>query len=82
MADIREYEVSDVQVAMLPGVYVVNGTNYGRATATFRKTWDTLESDGKSFSGEEIEQLTFTSSPQGWKIIREEELKILRVSRR
>ncbi len=81
MADIRQYEVNDIRVATMPGVYVMNGINYGRATATFRKTWDTLESDGKSFTGEEIEQLTFTSSPQGWKIVREEELKILRVSR-
>jgi hypothetical protein len=82
MVDIRTYEVNDIRVAMVPGGNSLNGINYTRATATFRKTWDTLESDGKSFSGEEIEQLTFTSSPQGWKVIREEELKILRVSRR
>ena len=81
MVDIRQYEVNDIRVATVAGVYVVNGINYGRATATFHKTWDALESDGKSFTGEEIEQLTFTSSPQGWEIIREEELKILRVSR-
>ena len=81
MVDIRRYEVNDIRVGILPGAYLVNGINYGRATATFRKTWDTLGTDGKSFSGEEIEQLTFTSSPEGWKIIREEELKILRVAR-
>jgi ketosteroid isomerase-like protein len=81
MVDIRKYEVNDIRVGMLPGDNPSNGTSYSRATATFRKTWDTLESDGRSFTGEEIEQLTFTSSPQGWKIIREEELKILRVSR-
>jgi hypothetical protein len=82
MVDIRKYEVNDLRVGMVPGDNSSNGMNYSRATATFRKTWDTLESDGKSFSGEEIEQLTFTSSPQGWKVIRKEELKILRVSRR
>jgi ketosteroid isomerase-like protein len=81
MVDIRKYEVNDLRVGMVPGDNSSNGINYSRATATFRKTWDTLESDGKSFSGEEIEQLTFTSSPQGWKIIREEELKIIRASR-
>jgi ketosteroid isomerase-like protein len=81
MVDIREYEVNDLRVGMLPGDNSSIAISYSRATATFRKTWDTLESDGKSFSGEEIEQLTFINSPQGWKIIREEELKILRVSR-
>lgn len=81
MVEIRKYEVNDLRVEMLSGDNSSNGITYNRATATFRKTWDALESDGKSFSGEEIEQLTFTSSPQGWKIIREEELKILRASR-
>lgn len=81
MVEIRQYEINDIQVAMLPDEYIVNGINYSRAKANFRKTWDTLDSDGKTFAGEEIEQLTFTSSPQGWKIVREEELKILRVSR-
>jgi hypothetical protein len=81
VVDIRKYEINDVRVAMLPGDYPLNGINCTRATATFRKTWDTLDSNGKSFSGEEIEQLTFASSSQGWKIIREEELKILRVSK-
>jgi protoporphyrinogen oxidase len=60
---------------MLP---VVNNTDEraipSRAAATFHKVWDTRQFDGKTSSGEEIEKLTFASSPEGWKIVREEEV--------
>ena len=82
LPEIRTYTVNAIQVDAAPGETSSGGVTYGRATATFRKMWDALESNGKEFSGEEIEQLTFKSSPQGWKIVREEELKIIRVSRR
>jgi ketosteroid isomerase-like protein len=79
--DIRKYEVSDIRVQTSPAVQ--GPTNvYSRATAVFHKEWETSETSGKTFAGEEIEQLTFTNSPQGWQIVREEELKILRVARR
>lgn len=81
IAAARTYEVNDLRVS-LSGTSSSDNAPNNRATATFRKTWDTLDKGGKSFSGEEIEQLTFAASPQGWKIIREEELKILRASRR
>jgi hypothetical protein len=81
--DMRKYEVRDVQVTFLPSEQKsANSIVYSRAIATFHKEWETKESDGKTFQGEEIEQLTLTSSPQGWKIVREEEKKIIRVSRK
>lgn len=84
MVDLRRYEVKDIQVNALPAddTSSEDSVVYSRATATFNKTWDETQSDGKTFSGEEIEQLTLASSPEGWKIVREEELKILRVSKR
>jgi hypothetical protein len=81
--NIRKYEISDVHVKFLPpDQKSADSVVYSRAAATFNKQWETTESNGKTFSGEEIEQLTFTSSPEGWKIVREEEEKIIRVSRR
>jgi hypothetical protein len=83
MLAIRKYDVSDVHVEVVSSVEpAADSVAYGRATAVFQKEWDTAESTGKNFSGREIEQLTFTSSPEGWKIVREEEVKILQVSRR
>jgi hypothetical protein len=49
---------------------------YSRDTAVYTKEWDAVESSGKTFSGEEIEKLTFNRLPEGWKIAREEEIKI------
>lgn len=83
MVDILRYEVSNIQVTKLPAdAASTNSVVYSRATATFNKAWETTQSDGKTFSGEEIEQLTLASSPDGWKIVREEELKVLRASKR
>jgi len=69
---VRTYDISDIQVAAEPG---------GRIAATFHKDWDTSTKDGKVFAGSEIEKLTFAPYSGAWKIVREEELKILRVSR-
>jgi hypothetical protein len=67
---------------MLPAEDSPNGRIiHSRAAATFYKSWETTQLDGKTFSGEEVEKLMFASLPEGWKIIREEELKIIRVSR-
>jgi len=70
--DIRKYHIDDVRIEMLPT---------SRAAATFHKTWETLQRDGKIFSGEKIEKLTFSNSPEGWKIVREEELNIIRATK-
>jgi ribosomal protein S27AE len=79
---IQTYEIDDIKVELLP---VVNGPDDrvipSRAAATFHKTWDTRQFDGKTSSGEEIERLTFASSPVGWKIVREEELNVIKASR-
>jgi len=81
--DIRQYEISGIQIEVLPSNWSsTDSVQSTRATATFNKKWETTQTDGKTFSGEEIERLTFASSSLGWKIVREEELKILRASRR
>ena len=80
-ASISKYEISDIQVEF-PAKGASSDHSSARASATFHKSWDTLESSGKNFTGDEIEKLTFASLPQGWKIVREEELKIIGASRR
>jgi hypothetical protein len=80
---IRQYEISGIHVDMLPpDQSSADSTQFTRATATFNKKWEMTQTDGQIFSGEEIERLTFASSTEGWKIVREEELTILRTSRR
>jgi hypothetical protein len=79
---INAYQIDNIQVEMLPAVKEPDKKVIsGRAAATFRKIWDTRQFDGKASSGEEIEKLTFASSPEGWKIVREEEVNVIRSSR-
>lgn len=73
IANINRYEITDLSVDFIGGS--------SRATASFNKQWDTSQTDGKTFSGEEIEQLTFENTDEGWKIVREEELNIIRATR-
>jgi ketosteroid isomerase-like protein len=83
VADIRTYTVDDIKVEGLPtDSELEHGVAPSRATATFHKAWETTQVNGKTFSGEEIERLTFSKSDEGWKIVREEELNIIRASRR
>jgi hypothetical protein len=71
IAQIRQYEISEIQI--LPD-------SDGRYSATFRKKWDTPTRSGQPFSGEEIQRLKFARFSSGWKIVSEEELRILHVS--
>ena len=83
MEDIHIYEIDNVKIEMVPSENNADGgTSTSAAAAIFHKAWETTQTDGKTFSGEEIEKLTFVSSPEGWKIIREEELNIIRASKR
>lgn len=82
MVDLRKYDVSDVHVEAVSSVQrAENSVDYSRATAVFQKEWDDTESTGKTFSGKEVEKLTFASSAEGWKIVREEEAEIKEVHR-
>lgn len=82
MGEIRKYEIRDVQVSLEPATQSSDSSpTYSRADATFQKEWDTSTVAGKIFAGREIEKLTFASSAEGWKIVGEEELKILQVVR-
>ena len=70
------YDISDLHVE-----FPVGASSLPRATATYDKTWDTSQTDGKRNSGEEVERLTFEKFDDGWKIVREEELQVIRSSR-
>lgn len=50
-----------------------------RASVTFDKHWDTAGQ--RRFSGSERQRLVLQHTPDGWKIVREEELRVYRVSR-
>ncbi len=71
--EVRSFEISDITTEI---------TSSTTATVKFRKKWDTALASGKTFSGEEIEQLQFVRLDTGWKISSEKELQILRVTRR
>jgi ketosteroid isomerase-like protein len=82
MLDIRKFDVSNVRIEVVPSFQrAENSVHYDRVSAVFQKEWDDTESTGMTFSGREIEKLTFTSSSEGWKIVREEEVEIIEVHR-
>ena len=70
---VRAFEISDITTEL---------TSSSTATVKFRKKWDTGLVSGKTFSGEEIEQLQLSHLDAGWKIVSEKEVQILRVTRR
>lgn len=72
IAAIRAFELRDVGV---------ESTSDTSATVKFRKHWDTSLASGKSFSGEEIEELQLAKQDGAWLIQSEKELQILDVSR-
>lgn len=72
IAEVRKYEIRDIRFTRAED---------GRVAVTFRKDWDTVSVAGDAFAGSEVGKLTFASYQEGWKIVREEELKILRVTR-
>ena len=71
--EVRSFEISDITTEL---------TSSSTATVKFRKKWDTGLASGKTFSGEEIEQLQLSHLDAGWKIVSEKEVQILRVTRR
>jgi len=74
---IRQYDISDLKIETVDAA-----DSATRATATYNKQWETSQTDGKTFSGEEVERLTFAMTAEGWKIVREEEVNVIRASRR
>jgi hypothetical protein len=76
MDSIYAYEISGLRVEFPEGE-----PSPSRATATYDKTWDTGQANGKRNSGEEVERLTFEKTDEGWKIAREDELRVIRSSR-
>jgi hypothetical protein len=71
--EVRSFEISDITMELTSG---------STATVNFRKKWDTVLASGKTYSGEEIEQLQLSHLDAGWKIVSEKEVQILRVTRR
>ncbi len=72
LADVRKYEITDVKI--FPDIN-------GRYIATFKKTWDTIRTNGRPFSGEETQRLTFERFGSDWRIVGEEETNILHLVR-
>jgi serine/threonine protein kinase len=70
--EVRVFELSDITIEL---------ASNSNATVKFRKKWDTSLASGKTFSGEEIEQLQLANLDGGWKIASERELQIVNVER-
>jgi serine/threonine protein kinase len=70
--DVRAFKISDINIAF---------TSSATATVKFRKKWDTGLVSGKTYAGEEIEQLQLANLDDGWKIVSEKELQVLWVAR-
>jgi len=73
ITETRAFEISDITIEFASG---------SNATVTFRKKWDTRLASGKTFAGEEIEQLQLANIDGGWKITSEKEVQILKVQGR
>lgn len=72
ITEIRRYDVSQLNISV--------GAD-GHPVAVFEKDWDTVSTAQKTFAGKEIEKLTFANFAGGWKIVGEEELSVLDVTR-
>jgi serine/threonine protein kinase len=70
--EVRTFEISDI---------TIESTSSSNATVKFRKKWDTGLASGKTYSGEEIEQLQLANLDGGWKIVSEKEVQVLWVAR-
>lgn len=71
IAVVTRLDMRDIQLASEPN---------GRITATFQKDWDYSTNLGKGFAGSEIARLTFERFLGEWKIVKEEELTIIRAT--
>jgi hypothetical protein len=76
MDSIYAYEISDLRVEF-PEVEA----SPARATPPTTKRGIPARQNGKRNSGEEVERLTFEKTDEGWKIVREDELQVIRTSR-
>jgi serine/threonine protein kinase len=70
--DVRTFKISDITIGF---------TSSSTATVKFRKKWDTGLQSGKTYAGEEIEQLQVANLDDGWKIVSEKEVQVLWVAR-
>ena len=70
--EVHAFEISDITIEF---------ASSSNATVKFRKKWDTTLASGKTFSGEEIEQLQLANLDGGWKIASEKEIQIVNVER-
>ena len=68
--EVRIFEISDITIEF---------ASSSNAIVKFGKKWDTSLASGKTFSGEEIEQLQIANLDGGWKIVSEKEIQIVKV---
>jgi len=69
---IRRYDVSDL---------TISPAGDGRLIAQFIKDWDTPSIADPIYAGRELEKLTFANFSGTWKIVAEEEVRILQLDR-
>ena len=68
--EVRIFEISDITIEF---------ASSSNAIVKLRKKWDISLASGKTFSGEEIEQLQIANLDGGWKIVSEKEIQIVKV---
>jgi serine/threonine protein kinase len=70
--EVRTFEIGDITLEF---------TSSATAVVKLRKKWETGLRSGKTYAGEEIEQLQLANLDGDWKIVSEKELKVLWVDR-
>jgi hypothetical protein len=71
IAVVAIFDLRDIHLSAEPN---------GRIAATFQKDWDYSTNLGKGFAGSEIARLTFEKFLGEWRIVKEEELTIIRAT--
>ncbi len=72
VASIHKYAVTPISIS--------DEAN-GRKAMLLRKDWDTTTTRGTAFAGSEIEKLVFAKLEGQWKIVDEQEVKVLKLRR-
>ena len=71
-ASFQKYDVTPMSVT---------DQGNGQTTVLLQKDWDSTTTRGSAFSGSEIEKLVFVKIDDDWKIVGEQEVKVLRLHR-
>ena len=72
IASLHEYKVTPLSVT---------DQGNGQKAVLLQKDWDSTTTRGTTFSGSEIEKLVFVKIDDSWKIVDEQEMKVLKLRR-